>query len=186
MRKSFYQPRLSFNLWFYYAPVLQSPLESNVVAQQTTCRECVLLGNFHINGLVQDCRDSIVLAMELLQYCTKPLIWSSYMIITFRANGTDGTKPLPEPILTYHQRCSVALTAISLEVLITLICNMGSEITPSKLLPHLRSKWVNRLHLPGANELTHWGRDKMATISQTTVSNAFSWMKMYQFRLRFH
>ena len=34
--------------------------------------------------------------------------------------------------------------------------------------------------------LTHWGRDKMAAISQRTVSNAFSWMKMYQFRLRFH
>ena len=34
--------------------------------------------------------------------------------------------------------------------------------------------------------LTHWGRDKMAAISQTTHSNAFSWMKMYAFRLRFH
>ena len=34
--------------------------------------------------------------------------------------------------------------------------------------------------------LTHWGRDKMATIFQTTFSNAFSWMKMYEFRLRFH
>ena len=34
--------------------------------------------------------------------------------------------------------------------------------------------------------LTHWGRDKMAAISQTTFSNAFSWMKMYEFRLRFH
>ena len=34
--------------------------------------------------------------------------------------------------------------------------------------------------------LTHWGWDKMATIFQTTFSNAFSWMKMYEFRLRFH
>ena len=34
--------------------------------------------------------------------------------------------------------------------------------------------------------LTHWGRDKMAAISQTTFSNTFSWMKMYEFRLRFH
>ena len=34
--------------------------------------------------------------------------------------------------------------------------------------------------------LTHWGRDKMAAIFQTTLSNAFSWMKMYKFRLRFH
>ena len=33
---------------------------------------------------------------------------------------------------------------------------------------------------------THWGRDKMAAISQTTFSNEFSWMKMYEFRLRFN
>ena len=34
--------------------------------------------------------------------------------------------------------------------------------------------------------LTHWGRDKMAAISQTTFSNVFSSMKMFKFRLRFH
>ena len=34
--------------------------------------------------------------------------------------------------------------------------------------------------------LTHWGRDKMDAISQTTFSNAFSWMKMYKFRLTVH
>ena len=37
-----------------------------------------------------------------------------------------------------------------------------------------------RLHL------THWGRDKMATIFLATFWNAFSWMKMYEIRLRFH
>ena len=34
--------------------------------------------------------------------------------------------------------------------------------------------------------LTHWGRDKMAAISQTTLSNAFSWKKILEFRLKFH
>ena len=34
--------------------------------------------------------------------------------------------------------------------------------------------------------LTHWGRDTIAAISQTTFSNAFSWMEMYEFRLKFH
>ena len=33
--------------------------------------------------------------------------------------------------------------------------------------------------------LGHWGRDKTEAISRTTFSNAFSWMKMYGFRLRF-
>ena len=36
------------------------------------------------------------------------------------------------------------------------------------------------------DQLTHCGRDKMAAIFQTTFSNAFSWMKMYKFRLKFH
>ena len=36
------------------------------------------------------------------------------------------------------------------------------------------------------DELTYWSRDKMATVSQTTLSNAFSWMKMLEFQSRFH
>ena len=35
-------------------------------------------------------------------------------------------------------------------------------------------------------QLTHWGWDNIATISQTTLSNAFSWMKMLEFWLTFH
>ena len=34
--------------------------------------------------------------------------------------------------------------------------------------------------------LSHWGRDKITAILQTTFSNAFSWMKIYEFRSRFH
>ena len=36
------------------------------------------------------------------------------------------------------------------------------------------------------NVLTHWGRDKMADISQTIFSNIFSSKKMFEFRLKFH
>ena len=32
----------------------------------------------------------------------------------------------------------------------------------------------------------HWGRNKMAAIPQTTFSYAFSWLKVYEFHLRFH
>ena len=34
--------------------------------------------------------------------------------------------------------------------------------------------------------LTHWGQDKMAAVSRTMFSNTFSWMKMYEFCLKFH
>ena len=33
---------------------------------------------------------------------------------------------------------------------------------------------------------THWGRGKMAAIPQTTFSNTFSWLKMFNFPLKFH
>ena len=49
------------------------------------------------------------------------------------------------------------------------------EITYPKLQPDLHS-----------NKLTLWGRDKMVAFSQATFSNAWSWMKMYEFCLRFH
>ena len=34
--------------------------------------------------------------------------------------------------------------------------------------------------------LTYWGRDEMAAYFLTTISIAFSWMKIYHFRLIFH
>ena len=39
---------------------------------------------------------------------------------------------------------------------------------------------------PGETSLTHWGRDEIDAILQTTVSNAFSWVKMFDFLLTFH
>ena len=42
--------------------------------------------------------------------------------------------------------------------------------------------WVS----PTWVRLKHWGRDKMAVISQTILVNAFSWMEMLKFRLKFH
>ena len=33
--------------------------------------------------------------------------------------------------------------------------------------------------------LTHWDRDKMAAISQTTFQDGFSWMKMHEFWFKF-
>ena len=38
----------------------------------------------------------------------------------------------------------------------------------------------------GGPQLTHWGRDEIDAISQTTFSKAFFLMKMYWFRLTFH
>ena len=34
--------------------------------------------------------------------------------------------------------------------------------------------------------LTHWGRGELDAISQTTFLSAFCWMKMFEFRIKFH
>ena len=47
------------------------------------------------------------------------------------------------------------------------------------------SLWRNHYHFVMYN-LTHWGRDKIDAILQTTFSNACSWMKMYEFRLKYY
>ena len=41
-------------------------------------------------------------------------------------------------------------------------------------------KWTGML------KLTHWGPRQMDAISQTTFSNAFSWMKLFESQLKFH
>ena len=41
-------------------------------------------------------------------------------------------------------------------------------------------------HTRSEGRLTNWGRDKINTITQTTFSSGFSWMKMFDFRLKFH
>ena len=56
----------------------------------------------------------------------------------------DGTKPLPEPVLTYYQRCSVAFTWEQfLKKCWKEVRKMSSNITPLKLQPHCpRVQWV--------------------------------------------
>ena len=46
------------------------------------------------------------------------------------------------------------------------------------------SQWWNQA--PVSIALTHLGRDKTDAISQMIFSSAFSWMKMFECRLRFH
>ena len=65
--------------------------------------------------------------------------------------------------------------------------NIGHDVWHYMVpLGHNELKIFLRICLNGQKPLTHWGRDKMAAISQTMCSNAFSWMEIYEFRLKFH
>ena len=59
----------------------------------------------------------------------------------------------------------------------------GTKPLPEQMLTQIYI--CHHMSSSGCNVLTHWGRDKMAAISQTTFSSAFSWMGMFKFRLRF-
>ena len=67
-------------------------------------------------------------------------------------------------------------------------CWLGTKQATSHYLSQLQPvAWHHISLLPvGFNVLTHWGWDKMGAMFQTTMSNAFSYMKMYKFWLRFH
>ena len=58
------------------------------------------------------------------------------------------------------------------------ICNVSRCLRPSLSM--------DGNGLGSQRHQTHWGRDKIAAISQTTYWNRFSCMKMYEFRLKFH
>ena len=70
----------------------------------------------------------------------------------------------------------------SLNCLITVQCYWSYAI-----IGHESAQWSHEPDvLIQVSELTHWHRDKMADISLTTFSNAFSWMTTCEFHLRFH
>ena len=50
----------------------------------------------------------------------------------------------------------------------------------------VKIKMIKTLQAVRVRTLTHWGWEKITAILQTTLLNAFSWMKMYEFRFKFH
>ena len=55
----------------------------------------------------------------------------------------------------------------------------NSSLVPTKVCGEMA------LSLKSYVELTHGGRDQMDSISQTTLSSAFSWIKMSELRIKF-
>ena len=91
---------------------------------------------------------------------------------------------LVAPRLTTKRSISLKWRHMSFECLLNSLFrtdNKRKHQSPALLALH----WGESTET-GGSPLTHWGRHKMAAVSQTTLSNAFSWMKMLEFRLRFH
>ena len=56
----------------------------------------------HINGLVQDCSNSIANALELLQSCTKPSIWNVIMLGNLGSASNPTTHRSKIYLYIYH------------------------------------------------------------------------------------
>ena len=88
--------------------------------------------------------------------------------------------------------CKMADLSLYLNVINMRKCFLTFTPTATSTTDDIQKlKWFKihwKLHSFNASchHLTHWDRDKMATISQKTLSNAFSWMKMFEFRSKFH
>ena len=114
---------------------------------------------------------------------------SLFQIMAWRRSGD---KPLSEPMmiswLTHIcvTRPQWVLQPVTLLVIQGSCCvcaqPMRDDVTKGSLITHWMAYWGKYPLL----QLTHLPLDKMAAILQTTFSNAVSWMKNFNFRLKFH
>ena len=90
-------------------------------------------------------------------------------------------------MLTYHQSTPWTNLRRNLNWYSTfLVPENAGKIAVCKMLAACLCLWVLNIQNVAYKTLTHWDQDKMDVISQTTFSNVFSRMKMYEFCLRFN
>ena len=100
---------------------------------------------------------------------SKSIIWE-IMAILSRGRWDNGfTDPCYNTLSTFHRYYSSVG-----------FCNSNGDPAPTTLFLLIQVSKIAK------TALTHWGRDEMNNISQTTFSNVFSSMKMFEFRLKFH
>ena len=129
--------------------------------------------------------------------------WSGLALVQVMACHLFGTKPLPEPELAYCQLASWEQISVKFEsefyyfsfkimhlklpsAIMAAILSRGRWVSTKSCLIQVRGFIGSGSKSAQCFLLTHWGRDKMATVFQMTFWNGFSWMKMYEFQVKFH
>ena len=83
--RMYYSSQFPENSWAKTGKILWKILYSNFISQldKRPIRYVQVVWVYdHFNGSVQDCSNSIANALELLQSCTKPLIYKVILVIT--------------------------------------------------------------------------------------------------------
>ena len=86
----------------------------------------------------------------------------------------------------YHLQMSLLHTRIQQVLLLRVLQFLHDFFHEGLIRSNLQGSCGPIKNLVHVIILTHWGQDKMAAVSQTMFSNAFSWMKMYEFHFKFH
>ena len=175
----------------------------------------------YINGLVQDCSISIANAMEILQSCTKPSIWSEntgqfsvYWLKFSRMSVACVLLSLVLPAYWHpHSSTMLPTTALRLRPMTTLVSRASMAVMEEMTLKCViaadpRDTLVSLRDLPRLlqrnttrglintfrprQNCRHFQIQILYCINnllprkvglswQTTLSNAFSWIEMYEF-----
>ena len=120
------------------------------------------------------------MSLFIVTWCRHMVTWCRHMVKNLvnigSGNGllSDGTKPFTDVDFSSQVVCGIHLRTISQEVLMNFI-HVFQNCTFQITTIYPRGQWVNTLR-----------PRQMDAISQTTYSSAFSWMKMFEFRLKFH
>ena len=148
---------------------------------------------------VQNCFISSALEMEILQSCTKPSIWrwrsstsfQAYYLTTLQHHGTIKINACIwgsiRPLVTNF-------SAFWMEIQLFSFRKMHLEISSLEWLPFctINAPVVSCCYVDTSPLTLSWiffnktRPRKMDAIFQTAFSNGFSWMKMYEFQLKFH
>ena len=123
-----------------------------------------------------------------LQAKTIPMnfTWSEKFCPDEQTNGwtkkqtTNGRRQFHGPPFFLQKGRGTKIVSISWDATVA-----AQKIFPPLSVTPTCSKWPAR-SWEILQHLTHWGRDNMAAILQTTLSIAFSWIKMLQFQLNLH
>ena len=134
----------------------------------------------NIGTMISETKNSVK-HIEAKYICTNMHQWSGSALVQVSAWCWTAARPLSEPTLTYWSLDFKGKTIWNRNQITRIFIqrNVFIENGPCKIYTILSRP-------QSADMLTLWSQDKMAVISQTTSSNAFSWMKMYEFHLRFN
>ena len=105
-------------------------------------------------------------------HCSKSLKYVAYNTANYKSDDEFGKSVL-----------SIYLVLINIVFVDVIVESLQTIVTILPLPPW----WALKYCFHGClDTLTHWGRDKMAAIFQTTFLNAFSSMKSFVIRFKFH